>query len=247
MTKTMEVSQKTIRTPLEKIRKVLEAHLERDSQAGSKRQHSDCRSKPREGPKTERAWSIWKSRQEVTLREKYMGKKKKQNILTEEQLLKKQEMEERRKAHVRRVADEMMRNVVGKVLNENPSKRERVPEKERKVQARGRAIQPFGENEVTIQYKITSEGKFLKMPNYDYISFLIPSFLATRTAHAHKHQQHHQPHQPQAASEDTHHFALCSRKSCNKEGIYRIKNSELKACSVHCYKLLAHQPAVHVH
>ena len=46
-----------------------------------------------------------------------MFKKKRKNILTEEQQQKKVEMDERRKAHIQRVADDQKRVVIEKIMN----------------------------------------------------------------------------------------------------------------------------------
>lgn len=52
----------------------------------------------------------------AVIRDKLLRKKKK-NILTEEQLQKKNEMEEKRKAHMVRIAEEQKRQVIQKILN----------------------------------------------------------------------------------------------------------------------------------
>lgn len=49
-------------------------------------------------------------------------RKKKKNILTEEQLQKKNEMEERRKAHMNRIAQEQKNQVIQKILSVISSK-----------------------------------------------------------------------------------------------------------------------------
>lgn len=52
----------------------------------------------------------------AVIRDKLLRKKKK-NILTEEQLQKKNEMEEKRKAHMVRIAEEQKRQVIQKIMN----------------------------------------------------------------------------------------------------------------------------------
>lgn len=64
-------------------------------------------------------------------REKLMRKKKK-NILTEEQQQKKAEMDERRRAHIQRVAEEQKRSVIEKILNVEAFDGRRIAQRERR-------------------------------------------------------------------------------------------------------------------
>lgn len=64
------------------------------------------------------------------------SKKKRKNILTAEQLQKKMETEERRRAHITRVADEQKKNIVDKILNENRARKEKTTESERREKLR---------------------------------------------------------------------------------------------------------------
>jgi Fe2+ transport system protein B len=84
----------------------------------------------------QRISSLELSRILVNISGRVLSRKKKKNILTAEQLQKKLETEERRKAHITRVADEQKKSIVDKILNENKSRKEKTTESERRERLR---------------------------------------------------------------------------------------------------------------
>lgn len=111
-------------------------------------------------------------------------------------------------------------------------------EKERKdrlSQKVGSSEEAFGDNEIVVRYRSNEEGTGLVIPKYyDYISLLVPEFN-------HRYRHH---------ASGTHHNQLgegpeqvvsrrCAASDCSGEAIYRLPQSDKRACSLKCYKQLA--------
>ena len=122
-----------------------------------------------------------KSNFDLTIRESNhpFQKKKKKNILTEDQQKKKSELEEKRKAHINKVADEQKKNVVEKILNDTKVRKDKNGDGDRKGKNRGnRSGTTFGPHEVVVKYSSSlKHGTSLTLPRfYEYIPLLLPNF-----------------------------------------------------------------------